>query len=170
MAEVFRSLVGRLNDSVKGYFKPSRKRSSLPVRIEIIPDFQTTGQVIIDPETGLAGKRRKLTIAGETADISATGISFFVNFIRVGQHYLVSEGTRLKLEVDLPAGMLCLDAIGCRYENIDIDSSVSKFLVGARITKISAADKKLLEDHLHGKHLNGVKINGARLGLELPEG
>lgn len=165
MEEVFRTLVGRLNESVRGYLKPRRKSSSLPIQVSIRPDLQVTS-LVKDHLAGTYEKKKKnYSTCGDTRDISQTGISFIVPFIRVGEHYLVSDGTTLDLEIDLPNGKLRLTAVGCRYQQIEEHSSVSRFLVGARITNITARDKVLLDEYLASEKGNG-KVKNVAWGLD----
>lgn len=169
MEEVFRSLVGRFNESVRGYFKPSRKNSRLPIQVTIQPKIQTTSLLKNHLAEVYAQKRKNLSTSGETLDIDKNGISFIVPFIRLGEHYLVSDGTVLNLEIDLPNGQLHLKARGCRYEQIEQDSSVGRFLVGARIVEISQKDQVLLEDYLQAeKGPRKEKIENVEWGLDLP--
>jgi hypothetical protein len=140
MEEVFRSLVGRFNESVRGYFQPRRKGYRLPIEVSIQPAWHLT------PVTA-SGKKKKFSTSGQTCDISENGISFVVPFIRLGEHYMVSEGTVLDIEVGLPNGKLSLKAVGCRYEQIEQDSSVDTFLVGAKIIELSITDKALLKEY-----------------------
>jgi hypothetical protein len=169
MEEVFRSLVGRFNESVRGYFKPSRKNSRLPIEVSIQPVIQTTSLLKNHLAEVYAQKKRKLSTSGETCDISENGISFIVPFIRLGEHYLVDGGTALNLEIDLPGGKLRLKALGCRYEQIELDSSAGRFMVGARIVEISEKDKVLLGEHLQAeKGYKKGKVENVQWGLDLP--
>ena len=169
MEEVFRSLVGRFNESVKGYFKPPRKSSRLPIEVTIQPKIQTTSLLKNHLAEVYAEKKRNLTTSGETCDISENGISFIVPFIRLGEHYLVSDGTVLNLTVDLPNGQLHLKAKGCRYQQIEQDSSAGRFLVGAMIVEISEKDKVLLEDYLQAeKGYRKGKVENVQWGLDYP--
>ncbi len=168
MEEVFRSLVGRFNESVRGYLKPSRKPSCLPVQVSIRPNLQATSLLKNRLASTYAPKRRDLSILGETQDISENGLSFIVPSIRLGEHYLVSDGTILELEIDLPEGKLHLKAVACRYQQIDLDSSVSRFLVGARFVELSAKDRLLLAEYLEAeKRFRKNRVKNVEWGLDL---
>ncbi len=169
MEEVFRSLMGRFNESVRGYLKPPRKNSRLPVEVSIQPMIQTTSLLKNHLAEVYAQKKRNLSTSGETCDISENGISFIVPFIRLGEHYLVSDGTVLDLKVDLPNGELHLKAKSCRYQQIEQDSPVGRFLVGAKIVEISEKDKVLLGDYLQTEKGNGKdRVENVQWGLDLP--
>lgn len=165
MEEVFRTLVGRLNESVRGILSPRRKSSRLPVQVSIKLDTHVTCVVKRHLAKTYEEKKKNLSTCGETYDISEKGISFVVPFIRLGEHYLVTEGTVLDLEIDLPNGKLRLTAVGCRYEQIEEHSSVSRFLVGARITDITARDKVLLDEYLASEKRGG-KVKNVAWGLD----
>jgi hypothetical protein len=169
MEEVFRSLVGRLNESVRGYLKPRRKSSRLPVQVSIQPKIQTTSLVKNRLAETYTEKKKEFSTFGETYDISREGISFIVPFIRLGENYLVSDGTVLSLMIELPDSQLMLEAIGCRYEQIDPDSSAGGFLVGAKIIGMSEKDRVLFEEYLESQKLfrkNKVSKN-IQWGLDL---
>jgi hypothetical protein len=157
MEEVFRSIVGRLNESVRGYLKPRRRNSRLPIIVSIQPNIQTKSLLKNELAARYAEKKRNLSTAGETFDISEGGISFIVPFIRLGEHYLVSEGTTLNLQIELPEGQLNLKAVGCRYEQIDIESTSGRFLVGARIIGMSEKDRSMFQDHVASQKGSGQK-------------
>src|ERR1700733_14221081 len=170
MEEVFRSFVGRLNESVRGYFKPRRKSSCLPINVTIQPQIQTKSLLTNHLAETYAEKKRNLSTSGETFDISEGGVSLIVPFIRLGEHYLVSDGTVLNLTITLPNGELHLQAIGRRYEQIDMDSSVGRFLVGAKIVEVRTKDKVLFDEYIEsqkGSRKNGVK--NVQWGLDLSQ-
>ena len=167
MEEVFRSLVGRFNESVRGYLKPRRRGVSLPIQISIQPDTQI---IVVNEELAENGhrKKRSYSIAGETSDISESGLSFIVPSIRLGGHYLVSEGLVLDLEIDLPNGKLKLKAAGCRYEQLGVGASVGNFVVGVRIVEMSENDRVLLKEYLESrKGVRKNKVESVQWGLDL---
>lgn len=166
MEEVFRTLVGRLNESVRGFLSPRRKSSSLPIQVSIKLDSHVTCVVKRHLAKTYEEKKKNLSTCGETHDISEKGLSFIVPFIRLGEHYLVSEGTILDLEIDLPNGKLRMQASGCRYEQINENSSVGRFLVGAKIVKMTPRDKALLEEYLVNEKRGG-KVKNVAWGLDL---
>jgi len=168
MEEVFRSLVGRLNESVRGYLKPSRKHSRLPILVSLQPNIQTTSLLKNRLAEVYVEKKKNLSIFGETQDISDNGLSFIVSSIRLGEHYLVSDGMVLNIEIDLPEGKLNVKAVGCRYEQIDMDSSVGRFLVGAKFVEVSAKDRVLLAEYLDAEKRSGKnKAGNVQWGLDL---
>lgn len=168
MEEVFRSLVGRINESVRGYLKPSRKSSRLPVQISIQPKIQTTSLLKNHLAAVYAERKKNLTTSGETYDISEKGISFVVPFIRLGEHYLVNDGTVLDLEVSLPSGTLRLKAVGCSYRQIGRDLSTANYLVGAKIVELGKNDKLLLAEYLEMEKGRGKnKVENVQWGLDL---
>src|SRR5688572_17319940 len=119
---MIRKLVSRFNKSVTKQIVAARREFHIPIKISITPDH-TTGRLNM-PVT-------EYSIRGETQDLSKTGIGFIVPAIRIKEYYLVGQDRPLNVEVDLPNGKIKLQMLGVRYEQINIHSSVSEFLVGA---------------------------------------
>jgi hypothetical protein len=139
------------------------------MQVTIQPKIETTSLLKNRLAEVYAQKKRNLSTLGETLDIDRNGISFIVPFIRLGEHYLVDGNTFLNLEIDLPNGKLHLKALGCRYEQIEQDSSVGRYLVGARIVEISEKDDVLLTEYLETeKSFKKQKVKNVQWGLDLP--
>lgn len=140
---MIRKLISRLNRSVTMQIVAARHEFNLPIKISITPDVNTGKLNTPLPE---------YSIRGETKDLSKTGIGFIVPAIRIKEYYLVGQNRPLNIEIDLPNGKVRMQMVGVRYEQINIHSSVSEFLVGAHIVKMEDADREAYEDFLkHGK-------------------
>lgn len=153
---MIRKLVSRFNESLRDYLSsPSssssrRKNICVPVAISIKPEASgsvrrgDTGKLLMSEEAATR------VIKGETKDLSENGLAFVVPSVRIGPHYLVGQ-TRQLLEVtlDLPNGKVCFKAVGERYEPIGESATATvKYLIGARITDISNADRKSYTEYL----------------------
>ena len=153
---MIRKLVSRFNRSVTKQIVAARREFHIPIKISITPATNTGN---------LNMPVAEYSIRGETQDLSKTGIGFIVPAIRIKEYYLVGQDRPLNVEVDLPNGKVHMQMVGVRYEQINIHSSVSEFLIGAKIVKIEPADREVYEDFL--KRGNMVKKGGVlQLSME----
>lgn len=146
---MIRELVSRFNKSVTKQIVAARREFHIPIKISITPDFKT-GR--------LSMPVAEYSIRGKTQDLSKTGVGFIVSAIRIKEYYLVGQNRMLNVEIDLPNGKVRMQMLGVRYEQINIHSSVSEFLVGAKIIKMADADREVYEDFL--RHGNAAKKAG----------
>ena len=155
---MIRKLVSRLNRSFAERVVAPRYPYQVPVKVTFAPD-KNTGNL----QTG----KLNLMISGETKDLSSSGIAFIVSAIRIREYYLVGEERALNVEIDLPNGKVRMQVVGCRYEQLmDEHNSVSKYLIGAQISQISAADREAYEEFLKfGKKMLQAKTGNLELGV-----
>lgn len=147
MSDVIRKFISKLKLSFVENRSDRRYRRSVPVKITIEPDEASgNGKLTI--------KRESLSIAGETVDLSKTGIAFIVSAIRLREYYLVGENRTLQAELDLPGGKIQMKIVGVRYEQIGIHDSTVNYLIGAKILSIAPPEKEIYEEYLR----NGSKI------------
>lgn len=140
---MIRKLISKFNRTFNEKVVSVRKDFHVPVKIWLEPDRQT-GKLQMPLEN--------LSISGETKDLSVTGIAFIVSSIRLKEHYLVGEGRTLNAELDLPGGKIRMQVIGQRHEQVGKHISTARFLIGAKITKMSEQDRETYEDFLrYGK-------------------
>lgn len=108
----------------------------------------------------------KLSVRGETKDLSNTGIAFIVPSIRLREYYLVGENRPLDVEISLPNGKVKMQIVGQRYEQLgDQHSSLSGYLIGAAITQMQDDDRSVYEEFL--RLGNTTKMNAGALKLEI---
>ncbi len=105
-----------------------------------------------------------LSIRGETEDLSFTGIAFTVSSIRLREYYLVGEGRKLNAEINLPNGKVKMQLIGQRYKQVGKHVSVTQYLIGARILKMSDGDRETYKEFLRKR-----KNRAGSLELEVDE-
>src|SRR4051812_20387791 len=127
MAQIIRQILSKMN-----VFVLSRRSA---------PRFSRSAPIIITLGTekkngSCETKREALSIKGVTKDLSESGIAFFVDSIRLREHYLVGEERVLIAELELPNGIVRMEIVGVRYEQFDIHTSIAKYMIGARITHI----------------------------------
>lgn len=152
---MIRKLVSKLNKSITERVVSPRRKYEVPIRVSFEPD-KNTGRL----------QALNLSISGETKDLSKSGIAFLVSAIRVREYYLVGENRCLNAELDLPNGKVRMQIVGQRYEQVgDEHSSVSKFLIGAKILTMPAADREAYEEFLEfGKKIR--KGKNLQLGID----
>ncbi|HEY0658153.1 MAG TPA: PilZ domain-containing protein [Pyrinomonadaceae bacterium] len=139
---MIRRLISKFNRSLAERMVAERYKHSVPIKVWFEPDK-------------MAGKSKlpveKLTIFGETKDLSGSGIGFIVSSIRIRENYLVGEGCTLNVEIDLPTGKVQMQVIGRRYEQVGQHISTARYLIGAQIVNIGDEDRDVYEHFLvHG--------------------
>ena len=132
MSEFLRTLVGRLREYA-GDRRETRRRVRLPFTLSLH-----------EPGKKANGRRPLPTLNGFTQDISATGLALIVPAIRIGGHYLAGGDRTLEVEVELPSGSIHVRVTSVRYEPVDEDRSEEGYVIGVRITDMSAADRERL--------------------------
>lgn len=157
MSKKLRKFVSSISDQIRSRINSSRRDLNVPISISFEPE-NNTGRLTI--------KREILSIKGETKDLSATGIAFLVDSIRLREHYLVGEDRILDAELDLPNGKIRMKLIGQRYEQVGQHLSVSQYLIGATIKSMTPLDKDLYEEFLrYGNKLKDDKNKSLELGI-----
>ena len=157
--KMIRKLISKLNKSINERVAPPRQNFEVPIKIWLEPD-KDTGRL----QAAIAN----LSISGETKNLSHSGIAFLVSVIRLREFYLAGENHTLNVELDLPNGKVKMQIVGQRYEQIsDEHSSISKYLIGAKILRISAADKEAYEEFLQiGKKIQKEKTGNLELEVD----
>jgi hypothetical protein len=106
----------------------------------------------------------RLSLRGNTKDLSLNGIAFIVPSIRLREYYLVGENRLLGVEMSLPSGKIKMQVIGRRYEQLgDEHSSTTNYMIGASIEEITDEDRKSYEDFLHAGCKTEVKAGALKL-------
>ena len=98
-----------------------------------------------DPRVSTNGSRRLPTLNGYTLDVSVTGLALIVPAIRIGEHYLAGADRKLYVKLELPGGPVEMKVVTVRYENLEDGSG---YLIGARISEISDADRTSFEKYI----------------------
>jgi hypothetical protein len=136
---MIRELVTKLSGVLERNKHSIRKRCDAPVRISFEPT-RTTGNL----HTTMEG----LSISGEAADVSRTGIAFIVPSIRVKEFYLVGQDRLLNVELDLPDGKVRMKVLGKRYIKVGQHLSDERFFVGAEIVEMRREDRQIYDEFL----------------------
>lgn len=165
---MIRKLIEYLNESLRDYLSPSlsvRRKVCVPAKISIESDSKG----LRNSETGklvMSESAAALSIKCETRDLSENGLAFVVSSIRLGQNYLVGQaGKPLDVTLDLPSGKVCFQAVGQRYEPIGDTASATKYLIGAKITRISETDRCGYMEYLERGYKNSTNNKALSLGI-----
>ena len=148
---MIRKLISKFNRSLAERMVAERYKHSLPIKIWFEPD-KATGKLM---------PVEKLSVLGETKDLSSSGIGFIVSSIRIKENYLVGEQRLLNAEIDFPTGKVRMQVVGQRYEQVGLHVSTARYLIGAKIVQISEDDREAYEHFLH----HGNKRGKASLAL-----
>jgi hypothetical protein len=139
MAKIIRKLVSILSGRIMNRMSSSRRDLQVPIKVSFMPEHNT-GRLTM--------KREEFSIKGETKDLSATGIAFLVNSIRLREYYLVGENRVLNAEIELPNGKVTMQIIGQRYEQIGEHLSISQYLIGATILNMTPIERDIYDEYL----------------------
>lgn len=126
-------------------------------RASVRKQFQVPVKVCFAPEKNPNNVTRTcedLFLAGETVDLSETGIGFLVSSIRIKEKYLVGQERLLNVELELAGKKVRMQVLGKRYEPVGMHDSTERYLVGAAITEMSPEDAQRYEYFLR----NGKKL------------
>lgn len=147
---MIRDLISKFSKSVNRHTVARRREMSVPIKITFDCNRNTGNLQPLD----------NLSIMGKTTDISSSGIGFIVSSIRLKEYYLVGEDRVLNAEVNLPNGKVELQMQGKRYEQVaNQHLSISEYIVGAKIVRISADDLLIYDECLKGKRQKPSSLN-----------
>lgn len=152
---MIRSLMSRITGFIAERSHSPRRRCQLPVRVWFeplkIPGIHTSSA-------------DNAFLAGETVDLSKTGVAFSVSAIRIHEHYLVGQERTLNLLIELPDGPVTLQVIGRRYERTEDEHGIERYLVGAEISLLEDENRKR---YLHFLRFAGNRRSSASAGVEV---
>ena len=97
-----------------------------------------------EAENSQTGVQHMRAVAGHTVNLSAIGLAVMLHAQNIDPQYLTGRGNSMSIELDLPSGVsIEIEAMPVRYEKRD-----DGYLIGARITEISARDRELYDEYL----------------------
>jgi PilZ domain len=137
MSELARTFVGRLRAFIRDRRTEKRRSARLPFNLSIL-----------DLTVRHNGPRGSQSVDGHTLDVSSSGLSLIVPVIRLGEHYLVGEGRRLKIKLELPVGPVEIESSPVRYERLEEGDEESGYLIGVRITRMRENDRARYNEYL----------------------
>ncbi len=155
---MIRELASRFSSVLSERRTSARKKFSVPVKVHFAP---------VDNKTNLTSAHDECYLAGETLDLSSTGIGIIVSAIRMKEKYLVGQDRPLNIELNLAGKKVRMQVMGRRYEAIGIHTSTERYLVGAEIIGMPDADRRSYEHFLeNGKKLLKNYSPAFEMGIE----
>jgi hypothetical protein len=140
MPERIRSLAARLNDSMTSLFSAPHRKARLPLTVSLRFE-RTTGNL----QANHAASRQFIT--GFTQKMSTDEVVFATSVIRLGEYYLAGNEQKLHLEIELSTGAIVqMTAVATRYEQVELHSSVSEYVIEAKIETMTDAHRALYEN------------------------
>ena len=130
MSELPRRIVSHLRRFIGNRRRHKRVRARLNFTLRLS-----------DPRVSSNGSRRLPNLDGHTLDISTTGLALIVPAIRIGEHYLAGSDRRLYVKLELPTGPVEMKLTTVRYEALDETDEETGYVIGARITEMTDADR-----------------------------
>lgn len=134
---MIRKIINKFSRSLSERMVSPRRAYAAPMRVWFEP------RVDDQRNRDLA---RNAAVAGETVDLSRTGIAFLTPAIRIQEKYFVGHELTLNVEIDLPGGRIEMKVLGCRYEKSEIHLSVDRYLIGAKIVSMSDNAREAYEN------------------------
>jgi hypothetical protein len=139
MAELARSLVSQLRRFVGDRRQAKRQNARLAFSLSLA-----------GPASSINGSRRTNSLLGHTMDVSATGLALVVPTILLGEHHIIGESGRLKVELELPQGPVTMQVVPLRYESLEEHKTETGYLIGAKIVEISKPDRERFTNYVSG--------------------
>jgi hypothetical protein len=97
-----------------------------------------------EAENTQTGVQHMRAVAGHTVNLSTVGLAVMLHAQNIDPQYLTGGENSMSIELDLPSGVsIEIEAMPVRYEKHG-----DGYLIGARITEISARDRELYDEYL----------------------
>ena len=141
MSQVLHTLEERL----VGWFGARRAARRYRVSCEVrLPVGVSMPNERIDPNT----EHYPEPIMGRTHDVSASGLSFVLPWLSLGEERIDVEGYPLRVVLCLPGGIIIVHAETVRCEPLLDEHGRESYPVGARIARMSEHDRRQYEAFL----------------------
>jgi c-di-GMP-binding flagellar brake protein YcgR len=131
MPELIRSIAARFRE-----YLGNRRRS---------PRFKVRLSVRVSPIRSAKPRRVSGTeqdaLYGYTRDISASGLALILPSIRINNIYLTGEDRTLEILIEHESEPMVMFATTSRYEKLEEEETDNGYLVGVKITEMSAEDR-----------------------------
>ena len=139
MAELARSLVSQLRRFVGDRRHATRKKTRLTFTL-----------TLASPAIKLNGSRQGASLKGHTLDVSMKGIALIVPTILLGEHHLIGENRKIKVQLELPSGPVEMQVVPIRYESLEEHKTETGYLIGAKIVAMDQADEERFTTYVGG--------------------
>ncbi|MBD0370462.1 MAG: PilZ domain-containing protein [Pyrinomonadaceae bacterium] len=132
MPELIRSIAGRVREYLGNRRRAPRYRIRLSVRVSPVKAAMPARVSTTDGDA----------LYGYTRDISASGLALILPAIRINNIYLTGEDRTLEILIEHESEPIVIYGISARYEKLEEDAADKGYLVGVKITEVSAEDRK----------------------------
>jgi hypothetical protein len=122
---------------------PEDRRQSprLNATLDVRLDFSV---LLRDAEPSAGGVQHLRACAGHTVNVSTHGLAVMLHAQNIDEQYLLGSEGSMAIELDLPNGLsIEFQATPVRYEKRE-----DGYLIGARISEMSARSRELFEEYL----------------------
>jgi hypothetical protein len=134
-----------LEERFAGLFGSPRRAQRYQVACEArLPVGVSMPNERIDPEA----EHYPEPILGRTRDVSESGLSLVLPWLSLGEERIDVPGYLLRIVLCLPSGIIVVHAETVRSESLVDDAGRACYLVGARITRMSAQDEQRYQQFL----------------------
>lgn len=131
MSELLRKLVGRLRVFVGDRHRAPRRKARFRATVK----FRDAQSKAVH---GATSNQHSPEIEGFTRDVSTEGLALVVPTIRIGTHYLTDDHVVLLISIELPDGLIELQAAPVRYDPLELEQEGEKgYLLGVKIIEMS---------------------------------
>lgn len=137
MAELARSLVSQLRRFVGDRRRATRKKARLSFTLSLV-----------GPAVKLNGARPGAGLKGHTIDVSMKGIALVVPTILLGEHHLIGENRKIKVQLELPNGPVEMQVLPIRYESLEEHKTETGYLIGAKIVEMAEEDRQRFAEYV----------------------
>ncbi len=139
MSELVRSLVSHLRRFVGDRRQAKRQTARLAFTLSLV-----------GPAAKLNGSRANAGLKGHTLDVSMNGLALIVPTILLGEHHLIGENRKLKVELELPQGPVAMKVLPLRYESLEEHKTETGYLIGVKIVEIAEPDRERFTNYVTG--------------------
>jgi hypothetical protein len=146
MVKLKNSIMSRACGFVGRYIHARRYDMSLPLSVSLLDQEKTAASVPCSQE-----------MTGHLRDISKTGLALIVPSIRFGNRFLICGHYPLQVMVELPNRVLNIQVAPVRYDKLKEEQSERRYLIGARITEMTDADREHLVNYIQQSKKRGTQ-------------
>jgi hypothetical protein len=139
------SLASRVYGFLGHYIHARRYDMSLPLSVSLLDQKKKAAQSV----PGHA------EMPGYLRDISKTGLSLILPSMRFGNRFLISGHYPLRVMVELPNRVVDIQVAPVRYDKLREEQSERRYLIGARITQMTDADREHLTEYIQQMKKSG---------------
>lgn len=139
MAELARSLVSQLRRFVGDRRHANRQKVRIGFTLSLA-----------GPAVKLNGSRQSASLKGHTLDVSMKGIALIVPTILLGEHHLIGENRKLKVQLELPQGAVEMQVVPIRYESLEEHKTETGYMIGAKIVEMAETDRERFTQYVTG--------------------